>query len=148
MKKIILSTLLIAGLAFGTVNAVNAEQKIAIIDAGAVAAQSAQVQALKKEQQSKMIELEKWIVSAKADVEKQQTKEGKEKVLKKYDADFVKKQEAIIKNYQTKLKAIDDSISGTIAKYAKEHGYDAVFTKGVVLYGGVDITEDIKKIVK
>ena len=146
MRKIFLSALILAGLSFGMANA--AEQKIAYLDAGAVAAQSAQVQALKKEQQAKMLELEKWLVTARSDVEKQQTKEGKEKLLKKYDADFVKKQEAIVKNYQTKLQAIDKSISETISKYAQENGYTAVFTKGVILYGGVDITEDIKKIVK
>ncbi len=148
MKKIFLSTLILAGLSFGMVNSAIAAQKIAIIDAAAVAAQSAQVQAMKKEQQAKMIELEKWMVTAKSDIEKQQTKEGKEKLIKKYEGEFAKKQEALIKNYQTKLQAIDKSISDTIAKYAQEKGYDAVFTKGVVLYGGTDITEDIKKIVK
>ena len=71
MRKIFLSALILAGLSFGMANA--AEQKIAYLDAGAVAAQSAQVQALKKEQQAKMLELEKWLVAARSDVEKQQT---------------------------------------------------------------------------
>jgi len=148
MKKTILSTIVLIGLSLGMANAVMAEQKIAIMDPVAVAAQSKQVQDLKKEQQIKLLELQKWMTTAKADVEKQQTKEGKEKLVKKYDAEFLKKQEAIMQNYQTKLQAIDTSISGTIAKYAQEKGYDAVFVKGVVLYGGTDITEDIKKIVK
>lgn len=148
MKKIILSAMLIAGLSFGMINSVMAQQKIAIIDAAAVAAKSQQVQALKNEQQAKTLELEKWIVTAKADVEKQQTKEGKEKLFKKYEAEFAKKQEALMKNYQTKLQAIDKNISDTIAKYAQEKGYEAVFAKGAVLYGGDDITADILKIVK
>ena len=148
MKKIVLSTLLIIGLSVAMTSSVMAKQNIAIVDAVAVAAKSKQVQSLKNEQQSKMLELEKWMVTARADVERQQTQEGKEKLIKKYDADFAKKREALIKNYQTKLQAIDKSISDTIAKYAQEHGYEAVFAKGVVLYGGDDITDDIVKIVK
>ena len=148
MKKIILSTLVLAGMTLGMTNAVLAEQRIAVVDVQAVVAKSAQVQALKKEQQTKMQDLEKWLKTVRADVEKQQTKEGKEKLIKKYDADFAKKREAIAKNYQTKLQAIDKSITETIAATAKAKGYDMVITKGVVVYGGEDITADIQKAVK
>jgi len=125
-----------------------AEQKIAVIDVQAVVAKSAQVQALKKEQQSKIQELEKWLQTAKSDVDKQQTKEGKEKLLKKYNADFAKKKEAIAKDYQTRLQAVDKSITDTIATQAKLKGYNMVISKGVVVYGGDDITADVQKYVK
>ena len=148
MKKTVLSALLIIGLSIGTISSAVAEQKIAVIDTVAVAAKSTQVQNLKKEQQTKMLELEKWLVTAKTDIEKQQTKEGKEKLIKKYDAEFAKKQQALLKDYQTKLQAVDKSITDTITKYAQANGYSAIFTKGVVLYGGDDITENIIKIVK
>ena len=65
-----------------------------------------------------------------------------------YDAEFAKKKEAIAKNYQTKLQEIDKSITATIASQAKLKGYDMVITKGTVLYGGDDITQDIIKVVK
>ena len=65
-----------------------AEQKVAVIDIQAVVAKSAQVQALKKEQQTKIQDLEKWLKTAQADVEKQKTQEGKDKLLKKYNAEF------------------------------------------------------------
>ncbi|MBR1425389.1 OmpH family outer membrane protein [bacterium] len=123
-------------------------QNIAVVDVPAVVAKSAQVQALKKEQETKVKELEKWLQTAKADVEKQQTEAGKEKLLKKYNDDFAKKRETIAKNYQTKLQAIDKSISDTIAATAKAKGYDMVISKGTVLYGGDDITADIQKVVK
>ena len=147
MKKTILSALILAGLAIGTASAY-AEQKIAIVDVQAVVTKSAQVQALKKEQQAKLQELEKWLKSARADVEKQKTPEGKEKLIKKYDADFAKKKVEIAKNYQTKLQAIDKSISDTIASVAKSKGYDMVIAKGVVVYGGEDITPEVQKSVK
>jgi len=147
MKKGILSALIIAGMSLGITSAM-AESKIAVVDVQAVVAKSAQVQNLKKEQQTKLQELEKWLKTAQADVEKQKTQEGKEKLLKKYNTDFAKKKEDMAKEYQTKLQAIDKSISNTIATQAKAKGYDMVISKGVVVYGGDDITADIQKAVK
>ena len=147
MKKLVLTTLIIAGMALGVQNAM-AQGKIAVVDVQAVVAKSAQVQALKKEQQNKIKELDKWLKTAQADVEKQQSKEGKEKLLKKYNTEFAKKKEDIAKNYQTKLQAIDKSITETIATQAKLKGYDMVISKGVVVYGGDDITADVSKVVK
>lgn len=148
MKKAILSALILAGMTLGTASSVMAQGKIAVIDIQAVVSKSAQVQALKKEQQTKMQELEKWLKTAQADVEKQKTQEGKEKLLKKYNNDFAKKREDAAKNYQTRLQEIDKSITATIAEKAKAMGYDMVIAKGVVVYGGDDITKEIQKVVK
>ena len=121
---------------------------VAVVDVNAVVANSVQVQTLKKEQQQKMEELQKWLTTARADVEKQKTKEGKEKLLKKYNEDFAKKQDAIKKNYATKLQAIDQSITKTIATKARLNNYSVVLTKNSVLYGGTDITQEVIKSVK
>ena len=75
-------------------------------------------------------------------------RKGKEKLAKKYDSDFQKKQQAIQKDYTDKLQSIDKDISGVIAKTAKDKGYDVVLAKGVVLYGGEDITNAISKLIK
>ena len=146
MKKTILTAAIILGLS--SMNAAFADTKIAIVDVQAVVAQSQQVKALKKEQQTKIQDLEKWLTTVRADVEKQQTQEGKDKLLKKYNAEFAKKKEAIAKDYQARLQAVDKSISETIAQQAKAKGYDIVISKGMVLYGGDDITADINKVVK
>lgn len=122
--------------------------KIAVVDVNAVVSKSAQVRALKTEQQKKMQDLQKWLETVRSDVAKQQTQEGKEKLVKKYDTEFAKKQEDIKKNYATKLQAIDKSISATIAQEAQKQGYTVVLSKGTVLYGGDDITEAISKVVK
>jgi Skp family chaperone for outer membrane proteins len=123
-------------------------QKVAVVDVNAVVAKSAQVKALKKEEEKKEKEIVEWLKKAKADVEKQQTQEGKEKLLEKYKAELEKKKLANAKDYQTKLKAIDKNISETIAAQAKLIGYDIVLSKGIVLYGGDDITAVIQKAVK
>ena len=127
---------------------IHANYKVAVVDLNAVVSKSAQVQALKKEQQTKLQELQKWLETVRADVQKQSTQEGKDKLIKKYDAEFAKKQEAIKKNYATKLQAIDKSITATIATEAKAKNYNLVLSKGMVLYGGDDITASISKVVK
>ena len=145
MKKVLSLTLM--ALILGSGIAI-AEQRIAVVDVQAVVSKSAQVQALKKEQQAKITDLEKWLKTAQADVEKQKTQEGKEKLLKKYNAEFAKKKEAIAKDYAARLQAVDKSITETISTTAKTKGYNMVISKGVVVYGGDDITADVQKVVK
>ena len=146
MKKTIIAAALILGLA--GMNPVFAEQKIAVVDVQAVVAQSQQVKALKQEQAKKIQDLEKWLKTVNEDVAKQKTDDGKKKLTEKYNAEFAKKKEAIAKDYQARLQAIDKSISDTIAQQAKSKGYDIVISKGMVLYGGDDITADVTKVVK
>jgi len=146
MKKTILTAAIILGLS--SMNAAFADTKIAIVDVQAVVAQSQQVQALKQEEAKKIQDLEKWLKKVNDDVAKQKTEEGKQKLTKKYNEEFAKKRETIAKDYQAKLQMIDKSISDTIAQQAKAKGYDMVIAKGIVLYGGDDITADIKNVVK
>lgn len=151
MNKV--NTLLIAGafiLGFGINNFAMSDvpSKIAVVDVNKVVSQSPSVMALRKEQNLKTEELQKWIKTAQADVTKQSSEEGKKKLAKKYDEDLAKKQNAIQKTYTEKLQVIDKSISKVIADEAKAKGYDIVLAKGVVLYGGDDITSAVAKIVK
>lgn len=153
MKKRYALVLAAAALAlgYGINNAAMSDMaapNIAYVDVASVVSSSAQVQALKKENETKTKELEKWIKTVQADVEKQKTQEAKEKLIKKYNADFEKKKVDLAKNYQEKLQLIDKSISDSIAQQARLNGYDIVLSKGVVLYGGDDLTESVKKVVK
>lgn len=147
MKKLVLSALLLT-FTLGLGNVAKADTKIGVLDVPAIIAKSGQVQALKNEQNAKVKELEKWLKTAQADINKQKTEEGKEKLIKKYQADFAKKQEDIAKNYQKKLEVVDKNITQAIIAESKKLGYDIVISKGVVVYGGDDITEQIKKVVK
>ncbi len=153
-KQITTLTIAIAAFAIGmgfnniAMSDIPANYKVAVVDVNAVVSKSAQVQALKKEQQTKLQELQKWLNNARTDVAKQSTDENKQKLAKKYDAEFAKKQEAIKKNYATKLQAIDKNITATIAQEAKAQNYNLVLSKGSVLYGGDDITASIAKVVK
>ena len=92
--------------------------------------------------------MQKMLKNARTEYAKQSTDEKKQKLAKTYDEEFAKKQEAIKKNYATKLQAIDKSISETIATEAKAKNYNLVLSKGMVLYGGDDITASIANVVK
>lgn len=147
MKKLLAATLLLGALGFS--NFAMADTKIAVVDIQALVNKSSQVQALKKENEAKAKDLQKWLNTAQSDIQKQQTKEGKEKLAKKYEEELKKKQEAIKKEYTQKLQTIDKNITAIIINEAKAKGYDIVITKhGDVLYGGLDITNDLMKEVK
>ncbi len=125
-----------------------AVEKVAVVDIQKVVNKSAQVQALKKEQAAKRKELVQFINNAKADIKKQTDPAKKQELVKKYDKELAAKRQANAKQYQQKLAAIDKSITASIVAQAKAMGYDLVIAKGVVLYGGDDITDEISKSIK
>ena len=122
--------------------------KVAVVDVQKIVNKSAQVQALKKEQTAKRKELVQFINNAKSDIQKETDSTKKQALIKKYDKELAAKREANAKQYSKKLAEIDKNISASIVEQAKAMGYDLVLTKGVVLYGGVDITDEISKVIK
>ena len=122
--------------------------KIGVVDVNQVVSSSQQVKALKAQQDAKKKELVKWLDTVKTDIQKQSRQENKVKLAQKYDKELIKKQEAAKNDYVKKLEAIDNSISKTITDTAKAKGYTIVFAKSSVLYGGDDLTQEIKKVVK
>ena len=144
MIKKVLSLALFTSLCLSAI----AIEKVAVVDIQKVVNKSAQVQALKKEQTAKRKELVQFINNAKADIKKQTDPAKKQELVKKYDKELAAKRQANAKQYQQKLAAIDKSITASIVAQAKAMGYDLVIAKGVVLYGGDDITDEISKSIK
>ena len=122
--------------------------KVAIVDVQKVVNKSAQVQALKKEQDSKRKEIAQLVKKAGEELSKEKDQAKKKAIAQKYEKQIKTKQETYSKTYKTKLETIDKNINTTITQQAKSMGYDLVLTKGVVLYGGDDITDAILKVVK
>jgi len=148
MKKRFLSGLVMLSLGLGLLAPVMAEESIAVVDVRKVVSNSKQVQALKSEQDKKNQELRKWLDTVRADIAKQSTDANKQKLAKKYDGELTKRKETIQKDYAKKLAEIDASITATISDYAKSKGYTIVISKTDVIYGGIDITSEVSKLVK
>lgn len=126
----------------------NVPTNIAVVDVQKVVASSAQVKTLKADREAKIKELSTFINNARAAVKKE-TNADKKKVLEaKYNKELNVKKDAIQKDYAKKLAAVDKSISTVIAQKAKAYNYDIVIAKGVVLYGGKDITAEVAQSVK
>lgn len=137
-----------AGIAFSNYAMSDVPSKIAVVDVQAVVNSSSQVQTLKKEQQAKTKEIVTFIEKARKDVAAVTDVKKKQALEEKYNKELSSKKTAMDKNYSDKLTAIDATISKQIESQAKLGGYDIVLAKGVVLYGGSDITEAVKKAVK
>lgn len=121
---------------------------VAIVDVPQVVNASAQVQALKKDQQAKAEEIVKFVDKARKDVASITDANKKKAAEEKYNKELMAKKEKMDQDYAAKLKALDTSISQQINEKAKADGYDLVLSKGIVLFGGNDITSEIIKVVK
>lgn len=150
MKKnlglLAVSIAVLGGLTINSVQA--ADFSVAIVDVPQVVNASAQVQALKKEQQAKANEIIKFVEKARKDVATITDADKKKATEEKYNKELIAKKEKMDQEYSEKLKAIDASISEQIQTKAKADGYSLVLSKGIVLYGGKDITAEIIKVVK
>ena len=138
----------VIGLSLNNIAVSDVTSKIATVDVADVVNSSGQVQALKKEQQAKAKEIMTFVEKARKDVASTTDTKKKQALEDKYNKELSNKKQAMDKNYATKLEAIDKSISAQIASQAKLGGLDIVLAKGVVLYGGTDITDAVKKAVK
>lgn len=122
--------------------------KVATVDIRKVAESSPQISTLQSEQKKKYEALGDFLKKAKADIDNE-TNEVKKKALEqKYNDELNLKKQAIDSEYTKKQAEIEQSIKSTIAEQAKKNKYNVVLAKGVVLYGGTDITSDIVKAIK
>ncbi|MBQ2871211.1 OmpH family outer membrane protein [bacterium] len=127
---------------------VPANYKVAVVDVSKVVGNSKQVASLKEEQKKKVADLTKFVQTAKTNIAKETDATKKKALEEKYSKELASKKAAMEKDYATKLKAIDKSISDTISARAKLGGYNLVLSKSVVLSGGEDITSAIMAAVK
>lgn len=122
--------------------------KIAVVDVQKVVASSAQVKALKADREAKIKNLAAFVNNARAAVQKETNAEKKKALEAKYNKELNTKRDAIQKDYAKRLADVDKNISAVVAQKAKAANYDIVIAKGVVLYGGSDITAEVAKSVK
>lgn len=129
---------------FMTMNYAQASESIAVVDLQKIVSSSNQVKQLKQEHAKKMEELNKIIVNARGEISNQTDSAKILQLEEKYTKEFNSKKTALENDYNTRLNNIEKNIKDEIAKKAQAENYDYVFAKSVLLYGGKDITNDIK----
>ena len=128
---------------FLTYSYAQAEDTIAVVDLQKVVSNSEQVKSLKQEHSKKLEELNKIIINARGEIANETDENKIVKIEEKYTKEFNQKREALERDYNQRLETIEKSVKEEIAKKAKKDGYEYVFAKSVMLYGGKDITSEI-----
>ena len=141
-------TAFVIGMSVNNFAVSNVPSKIAVVDVQKVVANSSEVKALKADREAKIKDLANFVTTARANVAKETNAAKKKELENKYNKELNTKRNAIQKDYAKKLAAIDKNISAIINQKAKAANYEIVLAKGVVLYGGTDITSEITKAVK
>ena len=124
-------------------NSVQADDSVAVVDLQQIVSNSSQVKQLKQEHSKKMDELNKIIVNARGEISNETDENKIIQLEEKYTKEFNNKKDALERDYNNRLAAIEKSIKDEITKKAQRDKYDYVFAKSVLLYGGKDITNEI-----
>jgi len=127
-----------------TMGCVWADDSIAVVDLQQIVSNSSQVKQLKQEHAKKLEELNKVILNARSAISKETDSAKILQLEEKYTNEFNTKKTALDKDYANRLNSIEKNIKDEIARKAKADNYDYVFAKSVLLYGGKDITSEIK----
>ena len=144
MKKsfLVMSLLLLSS------NFVFAVDEIAVVDLQQLVSSSAQVRQLKQEHSKKIGELDKILVNARGEISNEKDPAKVLLIEDRYMKEFNTKKEALERDYNNRLSAIEKNIKGEITKKAQKDGYKYVFAKSVVLHGGKDITNELVGTIK
>jgi len=122
--------------------------KIAVVDVQRLVSQTPSVMALRQERQNQLVGLQQWVNSANAEINQQTDQNTKAALFQKYQQELNQRQQALQSEYAQKVQSIDAELSKLISDEAKKSGYDYVFAKGIVVFGGTDITENVAKSLK
>lgn len=120
-----------------------AESNIAVVDLQKLVGASSQVKLLKQEHSKKLAELDKIIINARGEISNEKDPAKVLLIEDKYLKEFNIKKDSLEKEYNSKLENIEKNIKSEITKKAQKDGYEYVFAKSVMLYGGKDITNEL-----
>lgn len=154
MKKNLV-TLVLCSFAFGLGLGINnialsdfGSLKVAYVDTNKLLTSSKNIKAANETREKQTKEMLAWYDTASADIQKQQSQQARQTLINKYEAQLTQKKNAIKDAYSKKLKDADSQIDLVMTQKAKELGYDLVFRKDALLFGGTDITNHVAPLVK
>ena len=125
-----------------------AECKVGVVDIQELVNKAPSVQELKREHNSQIESLNSIVTEAQNAIAKECDPKKIVELQDKYNNEFNQRKDSIDKQYQAKLTILEESIRKDIEECAKNNCYNYVFAKGVILYGGEDITHLVSKDMK
>ncbi len=125
-----------------------ASWKIAVVDINSIVGASQDVATLRQNHAVRSQELSQWLQLAQNEVNNQTDQQEKQNLFQKYNAEFAQRRNVVNQLYQQELAVVDQNITKTIMDEAHKLGYNMVLAKNVVVCGGDDITEEIRKLIK
>lgn len=151
MKKIlVVASLLLATSAFAEKVGVIDTQKVVSSYSGALTAQTSlesEAQRLENEVRQKEISLQKEQVALEAKGDKLSAAEKKafEKKVQKFQEFVASSRKNFGESQFKKMEKIDSILNKAVEKVAKSGGYDYIYEKTAVRFGGEDITDKVSK---
>ncbi|HIZ28037.1 MAG TPA: OmpH family outer membrane protein [Candidatus Adamsella sp.] len=142
INKKVLCTMIMTGAVMMCTNMANAAG-IGYIELSKVLKNYTYAQQISTEVKNKDIEIQKFMTEANQKINNAKSPVEKKNLEQKYSAEFKAKLTAF-QDYQVdKQKEVENNIINAVKLVAKEQKLDAVFTSGVLLYGGVDISGNV-----
>ncbi len=124
-------------------NETKSSPKIGIVDVQMLVNRTPSVLALREEQQQQNIALQQWVNSVNAQIAQELNQANRNYMTQQYQLELNQRQQMLQVEYAQKVQSIDAELSKLIADVAQKEGCDYVFAKGIVVFGGTDITEKV-----
>ena len=117
--------------------------KIAIVDVQALVNQTPSVIALRAEQQNNAAIIQNWVAGVNNQLSQIADTNQRAATAQQYQIELNKREQLLQSQYAQKVQAIDAELSKLVSDVATEKKLDYVFAKGMVVFGGTDITADV-----
>ena len=122
--------------------------KIAYVDIQEIALNSTEITTLKTDQEKQLQEIQSLLEKAKTEISKETNPKKAAQIENSYRKQINDKKLDMDTEYNKQLSAINSKIRTAIAEKARSLNYNIVLTKNAVLFGGDDITNQVKSLVK
>ena len=90
-----------------------------------------------------MVNVEQVVANSPAIAELRAERQNEIAEMQKYGEELAARQQQMQEKYAEQLKQVDDQMTALISDVAAENGFKLVFSKTMVVVGGVDITDQV-----
>ncbi len=142
MKKIIIVFAAVGMLFCSSLNAM-AKPSVGIVDMAKILTASKKAQDVTSDIKSQQEEIQKMIDDARSKIMAAETDAEKKALEKKLSEKIQQRNNDFKADYEKKVTTLQDTITSTVEKVAKQKKIEFIFRKDNIVFGGQDITDDV-----